>query len=228
MATQLDWTATRNDIFRNAYWNSGIVPYGEEPDADQIKIAKFHLNSIVKNLEASIQPLWAYRDVPINTIVGPPPTYIIPEADAVGIDSAWVTENNLTTTIDIYSREHYYSLEDRFVTTGRPQGVYFERDVNASRLHIYPIPDAIYAMTYRLSIRLRDFDVPDDNIAGDLWPQSWIEPLTWKLTANLSHVFRLPLKERVLYEKKADDLLKSVKVDSFSENDRGEVKFEAE
>jgi hypothetical protein len=227
MATQMDWTATRNDIIKQALWNIGVVPYGEEPDPEQLSIAKMALNAITKHLQNSHIPLWNFSDLAIATIASTA-YYAVTNADAVFIDTAWLTISSNTVDLDIYDREYYYSLTDRGVTTGQPTGVFFDRNIATPAVYVYPIPDAVYALTCRLGRRLRDWDSATDNSLGDTWPSWWIEPIIWKLAANLSHTFRLPLNERVLLEKKAEELIKSVQTDNFKQNDRGEVKFYAD
>jgi hypothetical protein len=221
------WTATRNDIIKHAFWRIGVVPYGEDPDAEQLAIARFELNAITKHLHVSSQPLWNVSEVDITTVLDQV-EYAIADANAAFMDDAWLTISSRPLFLDIYDEPTYRRLTDKAVTSGQPSGVYFKRGIEAPSVFVYPKPDDAYALTLQVVRRLVDWSAANVNQAGDSFPQWWIEPLTWKLSANLSHVFRLNLKERLVLEKKADDLIKSVQVDNFSQNDKGDIFFYAD
>jgi len=223
--SNVNWSATQNKMIQHAFWRIGVVPYGEQPDSEQQAIALFELNSLMKFLMAKNMPLWNDAENVINTIAGVR-GYSILNTDAIAIKKAWYTISDIIYPLAVYAREEYESLTDRLVTRGTPTSVYFDRSVNAPTIYLYPIPDGIFAVTVKVSSKMKDWEAAATNASFDVLPQWWIEPVIWKLAANLSHVFRLPLPERDRIEAKADGLLKEVFVDNFKSNDMGEVHFD--
>jgi len=221
--TTMDWTAVRNDLIKQALLIVGVIPLGEEPDADQLSIANQALDSITKYLEAHNMFLWSFSDVSIPT-VATTASYTITNGDAIGIKEAWYTTANEKYPLEIISADDYSAITDK-TTAGTPEYVYFSRGINAPVLYLYPVPDAVLAATYRLALRLRDWDNANDNSTSALFPQWWMEPLKWKLAANLAHVFQAPPNKIALLEAKATDLINSVKVDNFANRDWADLNF---
>jgi len=223
--TTIDWSATQNRIIQQAFWRIGVVPYGEQPDSEQQDIALFELNALMKFLAAKNLPKWNQTEYTFNTVASTR-SYAVTNANAIGIGRAWYTDaDSQIQPLDVYSKEEYENLTDRLVTEGTPSAVYFDRSLTTPTLYLYPIPDAVFAMTVQLDRKMTDWESSSGNSAFEIVPQHWIEPVTWKLSANLSHVFRLPLPERDRIEAKAENLMREALLDNFKSNDNGEVVF---
>lgn len=221
--TTMDWATTRNDLIKQALLIVGVVPLGEDPDADQLSIARQSLDSLTKYLQAHNLFLWNYSDVSIPTVASTD-DYTITNGDAIGIKEAWYTVSNKKTSLTIISADEYSALEDK-TTSGTPTQVYFERGLSTPKLWLYPVPDAVYATVYRLALRLKDWDSASSNSTNEMFPQWWMEPLKWKLAANLAHVFQIQAAKISMLETKANDLMNSVKIDNFDAKDRGDTVF---
>lgn len=222
-----NWTATRNEIIRQAFWRIGVVPYGEDPDGDQQNIAVFELNAITKFLGANNIPLWLFQEISFNLADGED-FYPLSANEAYYLESAWLAENNSKIPLNILSVKDYFNLPDRLTTKGTPHSVCFDKGLAVPKIYVYPVPDKTYSFVCRIAKRLEDWALASTNQYPDfILPQYWIEPLTWKLAANLAYVFRLKLEERSLLEAKAENLLREVLIDNFKQNDKGDIVFYA-
>ena len=214
--SDVDWVMTRNDLIKAALSICGVIPEGEDPSADQQDTARKELDGITKYLQALNLFLWNYSTETVTLVAGTA-TYIPTNSDAIGIDQAYYLDSSgCKVFLDIGCWADWLMKTDPN-TSGTVAEVYFNPNVRAPTVAFYPKPDSSVSTVYvRMARRLKDWDAAADNAA---WPQWWFEPLKWKLAANLSHHYRLPLQERAMLEAKAVELINSVKVDNF--NDRG-------
>ena len=222
--TTMDWTEVRNDIIKDALLDIGVLPIGEDPDAEQMAIAVRKFNSLTKFLQALNLFLWNYAEYSFNTVAASA-SYAITNGDAIGIDGAWWMDGTMRNNLEIIPRQTYDAISDKTVA-GTPEQVFFDLTINAPKVYLFPVPNAAIAMRLRIARRLRDWDNAGDNSAGDVWPQWWIDPLRYRLAADLAITFQLPPAKIQLLEAKAQEMINSVKIDNFSQKDKGEVVME--
>lgn len=225
--SNVDWLATRNEIIARALNNLGVVPLGEDPTPEQQKFALDQLNSTTKFLQTKQLFLWNYGEEEIALVHGQA-AYTFVNNDAIGIDEAYylkpsTSERVFLTTID---QPTYFHITDQAITSGLLDKIYFERGVSTPKIYLYPKPDLTRSdmpttIKVRVARRLQDWD----SASGDVWPAWWVEPLVWRLTADLSHVFRAPLQERAVLEAKANGMLGEAFSDNWRTHDRGDIAF---
>jgi len=220
--TDVDWLATRNQIIEQALSHIGVIELGEDPSPEQFARALFQLNSVTKFLETKHLFLWNYSEETIATVAGTA-SYTFTNSDAIGIDEAYYLSSGQKINLDVIDMADYRAISDK-TTAGTPAQVAFDRGSVTPTIYLYPVPDAIISLKVRVARRLKDWDTA----AGNAWPAWWVEPLVWRMAADLSHMFRLPLPERQLLEAKAADLMREAFIDDFRTHDQGEVIFNAE
>ena len=220
--TAMDWTATRNQIIKQALLIVGVVPLGEEPDADEMAAAVFELQSITKSMEMTDLFQWNYSDYTFNTVAGTT-TYLVANGDAIGIDEAWYLTGSDKKPLIVIGQPDYYNITNKTIVAA-PERIWLNLGTNTATLYLYPVPDAIYAITARLPRRLKDWDNAGDNSTSELWPSWAIQPLTWKLASNLAYHFQVESTKCQILEGKAKNLMDALRRDNYP-RDRGEVRF---
>lgn len=127
-------------------------------------------------------------------------------ARTVGISKAFyrsTQDNDLP--IELIKFTEYLDKHDKTLK-GDPVTLAINDDISTPRVFLYPIPDDTTDVVHILRIRaLHDFANPGDT--SD-FPQRWIEAIINGLAERLSHVYSLPLDERLVLDSRYRAALK--------------------
>jgi hypothetical protein len=220
VANATTWLGTRNQIIAQMGHHLGVVPFGDSFTGEQFEAVLFELNAIIKNLELNNLFLWNYTEEVTPMVIGQA-IYTFVGNNAIGVDNAYYIDvNGNKVFIPVKSREQWDGITNQTVA-GTPSAIFFNRGNGTTpTFQLYPVPNAQALATFpslhvRTARKLNDFDHAGD-ISG--FPPWLTLPLTWKLTANCSHMFRNNLQERQMFEAKADRLMTEAFADNFKED----------
>lgn len=201
ISANYNWTATSAQILSAALRKVGVT----EPDASDLSIAKFALNALMKELQHRKDFPWLVSLVTFPCVVATK-DYTL-EADTADIEQVFVRENDYDYPVHIVSRFDENDITDK-TDAGRPTACRFHRTLTASTLTLYPVPDDTYAVYYSKIRLVRNMDADANN--ADVLVE-WINALIYKLAAELSNDYHLPLEERNWLEGKANSKMSEAK-----------------
>jgi hypothetical protein len=222
-----NFVVTRDDIITRALRIVGGVGQNETPDPSAITEAALALNMIVKERQADGMQLWKMATSTPQPLTASVNSYIIgiggaiPQTAPLKILQAWMrtTATNADSPMNLLTKADY----DRYgvkTSTGTPSEVYYKPpgpnvpEIQGT-LTFYPTPDAncIATQTFVFTgiYPIQDFDASTDNPD---FPGYYFNALTWLLAAELAYEYGVPLQERGMISKMAQDhLMKALSFD---------------
>jgi hypothetical protein len=165
---------------------AGVIPDDQTITAQKLAAGVAAFNALSKVLQGRGKKLWAITSDSLSTVISTD-NYAV-AADVLDISDIWIPADNARITL--VSAQDWKAIPDRS-TAGQPTKAFWDR--SASKLYLYPVPDAVYALTYQKTRRLYDFD---DSADTPDFPQHWIQALTFALAADLSAEYQMPVEER--------------------------------
>ncbi|MCK5607965.1 hypothetical protein KAR91_39155 [Candidatus Pacearchaeota archaeon] len=129
------------------------------------------------------------------------------DADTIGIDFAFLRENNADYPIEIITREDYSNILTKY-DEGKAYKLVFDRQV-IPRCYLYYQPDNFdHVIHYTRVRKLEDFDSGQNNFDG---PVSWLPLLIKMLAHDLCGIYSIPWQERNILKSEVKELLKQAK-----------------
>lgn len=214
-----NFVVNRDDIINRALRLCSAIGQGEVGDPTAVTEAALALNLIVKERQADGMQLWKVitNSFPMLASTN---TYNIGIGQTVNqtaplkIIQAWIrsTTNSADSPINIISKQEY----DRYgikTSPGTPSQLFYktpgaiQTDMQGTA-YLYPTPDANAVSTgtffFTGMYPLQDFDVSTDNPD---FPSYYYNALCWLLADELSTEYGVPLAERGMISKKAQEHL---------------------
>jgi hypothetical protein len=220
LSASTNFAATRDDIINRALRIVGAIGQNETPDTSAVTEAALALNMIVKQRAADGMQLWKVTTSSPITLTAGVSAYNIGIGATVAqqaplkIIQAWfrTTANNADSPINIITKAEYdrYGIKS---SPGSPSQLFYKTPgPNVTEIigtiNLYPTPDANAASTGFLYVTgiqaLQDFDTSTDNPD---FPSYYFLALVWLLASDLSTEYGVPLSERGLIEKRAQQHL---------------------
>lgn len=215
---------TRDTIIQRALRIIGTYGTGETPEAAKVTEAAQALNDLVKELNADGMPLWKIKTYQmaltaaksVYTIGTAPVSGTAPDITQVAplrITEAWTIRNNLSSNINIITRDKYNTYGDK-TTQGDPTQIWYNppgalfsstgAGEQIGTITVYQTPGADQATNVTLNF-MGQTSFEDFNISTDQpdFPTYWNNAITWLLAADLAYEDGLPFAERSMIEKKA-------------------------
>jgi hypothetical protein len=127
--------------------------------------------------------------------------------DTIGVEMAFVRDGTTDHPVEIITIDDYFLISEKS-TTGIPSKMVFHRKLTPQIL-LYPQPGSTSYVLHYLRVRkLEDFD-SGENTAD--FPESWINPLTWALAAEIGPEFGVSMTRQTFLESKAMNLISLAK-----------------
>lgn len=171
------WGANRAQVRQDALEMVGGNVSGETNAAVNAS-ADSSLNALIKALNANKTDVHVIVATTLNTVANDG-TYQL-DAGVIGIDGAYVSVGGSDYSLQPITKDQFYAKANKS-TVGRPSEFY--HDIQAGTLYLYPVPDAVYSVTYGKISQYQD--MTDDEQTFD-FPASAMEMLTFGLAHRLS------------------------------------------
>lgn len=222
-----NYYSNRDAIITRALRIVNAIGQGESPTATQITEAAEPLNDIVKEFVTTGMPMWNSANLTITPVQGVINYQIYPGAIAPNVNAAPFQKINFAYLLNIATQNQTpltqitniaYNMLPNKTTQGRPTQLYFTGGTNntyggsggeqAAAIYVWPAPDALTASDYQIVVSghraFQDFDA-----AADLpdFPAWWTNALKWALADQLAYEYGLPLAERAMITRKAENHL---------------------
>lgn len=220
-----NYNTQRDIIINKALRIIGTLGTGESADPTKITECAIALNDLVKELNADGMPTWKIKTYQMALTQGKN-TY------SIGIDAsgsapdinqdaplkflqAWTIRNNLTSNINIITRDRYNEYGDK-TTQGDVNQVWYNPPgalagtaypgEQQGTIVVYQTPSADVATNVTLNftgqVSFEDFDAATD--VPD-FPSYWFNAISWLLAADLAYEDGIPFTERSMIAKRAQE-----------------------
>jgi len=219
LSASTNFVVTRDDIITRALRLIGAIGQGESGEPLAVTEAAQVLNMIVKERAADGMQLWRIITSTFTMVAGTATYNIgtgstIAQAAPLKIIQAW--RRNTTTLTDspvnIITKQEYDRLGNK-VSQGAPNQMFYKvPGPNVPELigniALYPAPNTATASSeifvFTGVYPLQDFDTSTDNPD---FPSYYFNALTWLLADELAFEYGVPLAERGMIAKKAQEHL---------------------
>ena len=189
------FTLNRDEIITDALIDIGGLAIGATPTTNQITHASRRLNTIIKGLQAEHMYLYAKVTGSVNT-VGSTATVAVPAGTRRVIDM-WTSIDGTDTQLTKMVYSEYDEVRQK-ASEGIP--THYVVDEQNQTVTLYPVPDAVYEIGYRIETILDDMTTATDNIA---LPQPAIDFIVKELALELAIPYGLPADRIAIFAPRA-------------------------
>ena len=203
------WKLNRDQIITAALRKLGVVSGGSTPETYQITNGAEALNALVKRLEADGMPLWAIKTYSFTTVAGDAdypigPGQLYNTAKPMRIFQAWRSDSaSSNVPLNIYTN-YNYDLLPLANSSGTPVNLYYQPMRDYGMVNLWPKPaDATITINIRYQAPFEDFSASTDDLD---FPSEWTAAVVYLLAVSLAPEYGVPLQDRQLLKKEADEL----------------------
>lgn len=217
-----DFTTNRDQIIQAAFRKIGVLGDYETLDTNKLNVGIAAFNPMIKALAAKGMPLWAITDqyIALSNWAASPSQTIGPGAQInqavkpLKILQASIRDNSdparpIDNKLDLEAFEDYVNHTDKN-TTGMPISLAYQPLAYTGVIYLWPRPDTYWQTNGQLYIRyqrpFQDFDASADEPD---FPVEWHEVLIYQLAVRLASEYGVPMNERILLKKEAEELLEN-------------------
>jgi hypothetical protein len=204
------WKLNRDQIITAALRKLGVVSGGSTPETYQITNGAEALNALVKRLEADGMPLWSIKTYSFNTVAGDSdypigPGQLYDSAKPLKVLQAWRNESTSTSNIPLNIYTNYnYDLLPAANSSGTPVNLYYQPLRDYGMVNLWPTPNTnSVSINIRYQAPFEDFTASTDDLD---FPSEWTDAVIYMLAVSLAPEYGVPLQDRQLLKKEADEL----------------------
>jgi hypothetical protein len=195
------FTVTRNDIIDSALRTLGVIGIGETPTTEDYTNCSQALNIMIKSWSKKGYPLWVVSTQTINLVDGTA-SYNL-GTRPVRIFGAYIRNtDNHDTQLRLISNQEYDDLGNK-TTEGTPNQIYYDNQLAAGTVYVYPVPDATsadYTIYVEAQRMFYDMSASTDNFD---FPQEWFQAIKWGLAAEIAVEYGVDIQLVSYYEAKS-------------------------
>jgi len=204
------WKLNRNEIISAALRKLGVLSGGSSPETYQVTTGAEALNALVKRLQADGMPLWSIKSYTFNTVIGdydynigPGQTY--DTAKPLKILQAWRNQPSTYSNVPLNIYTNYnFDLLPLANSSGTPINLYYQPMRDYGMINLWPKPsDTTTTVTIRYQAPFEDMTSATDDID---FPSEWTDAVIYLLAVSLAPEYGVPLQDRQLLKKEADEL----------------------
>lgn len=182
---------TGYEIICDAYWDTGLLGEGQEPNSEQIAMAARRLNKLVNYIQTRGTKLWVQEDIAICPVEGVRqyqlgPTGNVPMLKPRRVTEAYYSDGFMENRrpLIMMSRNEWNTLST-INTLGTITSYYVDKQQDLIRVNLWLVPDRIAALGQVHLIvdqQIGNFNQITDTMR---FPPEWALCLEWGLAAQL-------------------------------------------
>lgn len=194
-STDFDMNAAQ--IIKDALILCGGLEDDETPSANQEEHALRALNRMVKAWSKRGLKAWCNNELTLTLVAGTP-TYTVGPTGALTTDRPLQISNarkvvdGAETEIRIVDRSTYMNQPNK-TDTGQPVFVYYDPQLVAGVLYVWPAPDDTHQIKFTAQQLIEDFDASTNN---PYFPTDWLEAIVYNLALRLCPMYEVSGEDR--------------------------------
>jgi hypothetical protein len=183
--------ATAANIIERAMRLLGELASGATPSSDEYADGLTAVNAMLGSWNNERLMCYAIRDETV-TMVSAQDSYTIgPAGDLVTtrpveIADAYVVVSSISYPVRIMNESEYASIPDKTAAAAYPDHLYYEPDMSAGTIFVYPVPNAASALHILTRTPLTAFAATSDTVT---LPPGWEEALATNLAVKWAPEF---------------------------------------
>lgn len=190
-------TYTVREIATQALRKAGVTAIDEPPTAEEIDLAVENLNRMLKAWQAHRFNLWTKTAMSVTATTSA--SYTLSPVRPLRILSVrWKDPSGIETPMQSMTRDEYDSLPVK-TTTGRPTTWYYDRQREAAKLYVWPLPASVTTETLEITYEREIEDVVISDVIDV--PGEWWEAVVYGLADRVSEDFG-KANDRLTYKAK--------------------------
>jgi len=214
---------TRNQFIEAALRTLGVLALDQTPSATEYTNASVKLNALIGEFRAKGLQVWqrtAYTMSLTNgtstynigvgqTINTPYPLHLL---QAVRLDSTQGTR----ITMDVIADYNFNLLPAN--SSGVPIQVTYQPKLNLGVIKVWPTPDSYAATNVSILLTyLRPIEYFNSSTDTADFPEEWVSAIIYGLAVRMAPEYGVPLQDRSLLIKEAEQYLKTAEENSFED-----------
>lgn len=214
---------TRNQFIEAALRTLGVLAIDQTPSATEYTNANIKLNALVGEFRTKGLNVWQRTTYTMSLVNGTSSytigsgqtlntAYPLHILQAVRIDSAQGTRISMEVVAD-----YNYNLLPAN-SSGVPIQVNYQPRVNQGTVKLWPTPDAYAASNVSVQLTyLRPIEYFNSSSDTADFPEEWVSAIIYGLAVRMAPEYGLPLQDRQLLMKEADNYLKLAEDNAFED-----------
>lgn len=204
------WKLNRNEIISAALRKLGVLSGGSSPETYQITDGTQALNALVKGLETDGMPVWSIKSYTFTVTSGTAAYSIgigktLNTAKPLKVIQAWRNQGTSYSNVPMNVYTNYnYDILPLVNSSGTPVNLYYQPLREEGTINLWPKPsDSVTTITLRYQAPFEDMTGSTDDLD---FPSEWTEAVIYLLASRLAPEYGVPLQDRQLLKKEADEL----------------------
>jgi hypothetical protein len=204
------WKLNRNEIISAALRKLGVLSGGSSPETYQVTDGTQALNALVKGLETDGMPVWAIKSYTFTVTSGTAAYNIgvgktLNTAKPLKVIQAWRNSGTQYSNVPMNVYTNYnYDILPLVNSSGTPVNLYYQPLREDGMINLWPKPnDSTTTITLRYQAPFEDMTGSTDDLD---FPSEWTEAVIYLLASRLAPEYGIPLQDRQLLKKEADEL----------------------
>lgn len=214
---------TRNQFIEAALRTLGVLALDQTPSATEYTNASVKLNALIGEFRAKGLQVWQRTAYTMNltngtstynigvgqTINTPYPLHLL---QAVRLDSTQGTR----ITMDVIADYNFNLLPAN--SSGVPIQVTYQPKLNLGVIKVWPTPDSYAATNVSILLTyLRPIEYFNSSTDTADFPEEWVSAIIYGLAVRMAPEYGVPLQDRSLLIKEAEQYLKTAEENSFED-----------
>jgi hypothetical protein len=204
------WKMNRDSIITAALRKIGAISGNSTPETYQITNGAEALNALVKRLQSDGMPIWAIKTYTFTTVAGDAdypigPTQLYAAAKPLKVFQAWRDQTGSYSNVPLNIYTNYnYDLLPSANSSGTPVNLYYQPFRDYGMVNLWPKPsDSATQISIRYQAPFEDMNASTDDLD---FPSEWTDAVIYLLAVSLAPEYGVPLMDRQLLKKEADEL----------------------
>lgn len=178
-------TDTVLDICTDALREAGVVAIDDEASAEEITIAIRHLNRMMKSWQNKGHNLWTVTSLSETATTNASYT-LTPVRPHSIVNVRWKNTSGYEIPLTPITRDEYDNLPNKSAT-GQPVQWYFDRQREAAKLYVWPVPSSVTTETLEITYHREVEDMASSDTVDA--PGEWYEAIVMNLALRMCNAF---------------------------------------
>lgn len=138
--------ATANDIIGRAHRLLGAAEHGDALSAAAYQDGLMALNAMIESWQLDSLAVYAFAETALTLTIGDASYTVGPNGNfnitprPTKIENLFVRDSNIDYPVQLVSKDRWYAIADKTVTSDLPEFAYYEPTLSTGTLQLWPVP----------------------------------------------------------------------------------------